>query len=106
MFGITAAVMLFMPALAKQETGLVFGLVLAGMCFGGFLGTFPSLCAEAFGTRGLATNYAMLFVAFGVAGIADRGSGRCFTRARAAQRPSVGVSGSSGRADSGAGDPA
>jgi len=38
-----------------------------GLCFGGFLGVFPSICAENFGTANLGMNYGVLFIAFGIA---------------------------------------
>ena len=44
-------------------------LVLIGVCFGGYLGIFPSLCADSFGSTNLAVNYAVLFSGFSVAAI-------------------------------------
>lgn len=69
MFAITTIVMLLLPQLAVGRIGLVVGFLLVGLCYGGYVGTFPSLCADAFGGRNLAANYALLFVAFGVAGV-------------------------------------
>lgn len=68
MFTLTAVFMLLLPTLALHREGLMLCLVFVGLCYGGFLGTFPSLCADAFGTRNMAVNYALLFIAFGVAG--------------------------------------
>jgi len=69
MSAITAAVMLILPELALHRGGLIAGFALILLCYGGCLGTFPSLCADAFGSKNLAVNYALLFVAFGVAGV-------------------------------------
>ena len=69
MFAITAIVMLFLPQLALGQAGLIIGFVLVGLCYGGYLGTFPSLCADTFGSRNMAVNYALLFVAFAIAGL-------------------------------------
>jgi len=68
MCAITIAAMLLLPSLATTGQGLVVGFVLVGLCFGGNLGTFPSLCADRFGSRNIEVNYALLFVAFGLAG--------------------------------------
>jgi OFA family oxalate/formate antiporter-like MFS transporter len=35
--------------------------------YGGYLGLFPSFCAEAFGLKNMAVNYAVLFIAFSTA---------------------------------------
>jgi len=42
-------------------------VAVVGLCFGGVLGTFPSLCAETFGTKYAAANYGWLFSATAVA---------------------------------------
>jgi len=69
MCGITAVVMLLLPGLALYKAGLIVAYLLIGLCYGGCLGTFPSLCADSFGSKDMAVNYALLFVAFGVAGV-------------------------------------
>ncbi|MCL2409878.1 MAG: OFA family MFS transporter [Oscillospiraceae bacterium] len=46
---------------------VILGLIAVGLCFGGFLGVYPSICAESFGTKNLGMNYGVLFIAFGVA---------------------------------------
>ena len=70
MLAVTALVMFFMPGLLGLKIGLIIGFVATGLCFGGCLGTFPSVCADAFGSRNIEVNYAVLFVAFSVAGVA------------------------------------
>ncbi len=39
------------------------------LCFGGFLGIFPSITADNFGTKNLGVNYGFVFTAFGLAAI-------------------------------------
>jgi OFA family oxalate/formate antiporter-like MFS transporter len=64
---ISGAVMLVMPKAALSSQGLWFSYLLIGLCYGGALGTFPSLCADRFGSKNIEVNYALLFVAFSVA---------------------------------------
>lgn len=70
MFVVTGLAMLFLSRLAESGFGLMVGLLAVGLCYGGNLGTFPSLCADAFGSASLAVNYALLFAAFSVAALA------------------------------------
>lgn len=63
-----ALAMFLMPRLLGTDVGLLIGFVVTGLCFGGCLGTFPSICADAFGSRNMEINYAVLFFAFSVAG--------------------------------------
>jgi OFA family oxalate/formate antiporter-like MFS transporter len=44
-------------------------LMAAGLCYGGVLGTFPSLSADSFGIKNAAINLAVLFTAFSVAAL-------------------------------------
>ncbi|MHB0999967.1 MAG: L-lactate MFS transporter [Armatimonadota bacterium] len=69
MFFITAATMLLMPMLSTAQTTMLIAAVLIGACYGGYLGIFPSLCADSFGSKFLGVNYALLFSAFSVAAI-------------------------------------
>lgn len=50
-------------------TGFVVVLIIVGLCFGGFLGIFPSITADAFGPKNLGMNYGIMFTAFGFAGV-------------------------------------
>ena len=70
MFVITGLTMFFLPELALSRGTLLFGALLVGACFGGYLGIFPSLTADYFGVKNLTVNYALLFSAFSVAAIA------------------------------------
>lgn len=69
MLALTGLTMLAMPQIAPTRQGLWVSFVLIGLCYGGTLGTFPSMCADRFGSRNMEVNYALLFVAFGLAGI-------------------------------------
>jgi OFA family oxalate/formate antiporter-like MFS transporter len=70
MFVITGVTMLLLPELAMQKTTLLTGALLVGACYGGYLGIFPSVTADYFGTKNLALNYAVIFSAFSIAAIA------------------------------------
>jgi len=72
MYSMTAVMLLTLVLFTGQGTEFVFILALmgVGLCFGGFLGTFPAICAENFGTANLGMNYGVLFTAFGVAAFA------------------------------------
>ncbi len=49
---------------------LIFVLIgLVGFFYGGLLSTFPSLTAEAFGPKYVATNYGMVLIGFGAAAV-------------------------------------
>lgn len=66
MFVICGAMML---ALTNVATFLPFVLVLMaiGLCFGGFMGIFPSITADMFGPKNLGMNYGIIFTAYGAA---------------------------------------
>ncbi|MGC8863740.1 MAG: L-lactate MFS transporter [Armatimonadota bacterium] len=70
MFLVTMIAMLLLPQLATDRETLIAAVIVIGLCFGGYLGTFPSLCADSFGETNAAVNYALLFSAFSVAGLA------------------------------------
>lgn len=48
----------------------IIGIMLVGLSFGGFLGTFPGITAENWGVANSGTNYGWMFTAYGVAAIA------------------------------------
>jgi len=64
----SAMIALTLPA-ASIPAVLVCIVFVIGITFGGYLGLFPSLCAEAFGLKNMAMNYAFLFGAFAIAAI-------------------------------------
>ncbi|ADC64571.1 major facilitator superfamily MFS_1 [Ferroglobus placidus DSM 10642] len=49
--------------------GAILGVVLIGLSYGGISPLMPNICGDYFGTRNLGMNYAILFTAWGVAGI-------------------------------------
>lgn len=69
MFAITSLVMFAFMRLAQAPAGLAVATLVVGLCYGGYLGTFPSLCADSFGSLYLSVNYGLLFSAFSVAGL-------------------------------------
>jgi OFA family oxalate/formate antiporter-like MFS transporter len=69
MFGITALMMIGMSQVTTIVPYVVV-LMAVVLCFGGFMGCFPSITAEAFGAKNLGMNYGIIFTAYGVAGIA------------------------------------
>jgi OFA family oxalate/formate antiporter-like MFS transporter len=42
-------------------------LMVIGLCFGGFMGIYPSITADTFGPKNLGMNYGVMFTAFGSA---------------------------------------
>jgi OFA family oxalate/formate antiporter-like MFS transporter len=47
----------------------LFGVMSIGFCFGGFLGVFPAVTADYFGTKNMGVNYGCMFMAYGIAGL-------------------------------------
>lgn len=60
---------IMMVALTQVATFLPFVAVLMaiGLCFGGFMGIFPSITADMFGPKNLGMNYGIIFTAYGAA---------------------------------------
>lgn len=48
---------------------LIVVILLIGSTFGGYLGLFPSFCADSFGPRNMSLNFAILFTAFSTAAL-------------------------------------
>lgn len=70
MFLITGVTMFMLPKLSTDPGTIKIAGILIGLCYGGYLGTFPALCGESFGMKSMAVNYALLFSAFSLAAIA------------------------------------
>lgn len=70
MFAATSAVMFALPVLALSHQSLLVAVLVVSACYGGYLGIFPSVCADYFGPKNLTVNYALLFSAFSIAAIA------------------------------------
>jgi OFA family oxalate/formate antiporter-like MFS transporter len=47
----------------------LFGVASVGFCFGGFLGLYPAVTADFFGTKHLGVNYGCMFMAYSIAGL-------------------------------------
>ena len=45
------------------------GVCSVGFCFGGFLGLYPAVTADYFGTKNVGANYGFMFAAFGAGGL-------------------------------------
>jgi OFA family oxalate/formate antiporter-like MFS transporter len=65
---VIAAVAMYTLSRVSGFAFYVVILMLIGSCFGGFLGTFPAIVAEEFGTTGLGLNYGIMFTGYGLAG--------------------------------------
>jgi OFA family oxalate/formate antiporter-like MFS transporter len=70
MFTATSAVMFALPLMALEHQSLLVAVLIVSACYGGYLGIFPSVCADYFGLKNLTVNYALLFSAFSIAAIA------------------------------------
>ncbi len=47
----------------------LFGVCSIGFCFGGFLGLYPAVTADYFGTKNVGANYGLMFAAYGAGGL-------------------------------------
>lgn len=45
------------------------GISLVGICYGGFIGSYPAITAENFGAKNQGTNYGIMFVGFSIGGL-------------------------------------
>ena len=74
LLGMAAASLAGLFALfSAQAAGLsafLLGLILTGLPFGAFMGTYPSLVADLFGTRHLSANYGFMAFSYTIAGFA------------------------------------
>ncbi|GIX07289.1 MAG: MFS transporter [Candidatus Poribacteria bacterium] len=69
MFGLQGAMMLLSGLDLFSGDAIFLVAAWVGFHFGGIFALFPSATADAFGTRGLGTNYGFVFTAYGVAAI-------------------------------------
>lgn len=60
-----AGISIVVVAFVKAYLVLVF-IAIIGFSYGGFLGTFPAMTADFWGTKNMATNYGMVLVGFGI----------------------------------------
>jgi OFA family oxalate/formate antiporter-like MFS transporter len=68
LFAYAGVVMLFLNSFTSYALFL-FGVCSIGFCFGGFLGLYPAVTADYFGTKNVGANYGMMFAAYGVGGL-------------------------------------
>ena len=69
MFLLQGVMMLVLSEMGASELTLIIAAAWIGFNFGGNLALFPTTTADFFGTRHVGINYALLFTAYGVAGI-------------------------------------
>lgn len=69
MFLLQGVMMLVLSEMGASELMLTVAAAWIGFNFGGNLALFPTTTADFFGTRHVGINYALLFTAYGVAGI-------------------------------------
>lgn len=69
LLSITAVTILFVAS-AKMYLILVL-IAIVGFSYGGFLGIFPALTADYFGTKNLGTNYGLVMFGFGIGAVAS-----------------------------------
>ncbi len=70
MFLSQGIVMLFLINMGSTTTLLAIASALIGFNFGGIFAMFPSSTADFFGTKYIGVNYAFVYTAYGIAGIA------------------------------------
>ncbi|MCL1886961.1 MAG: OFA family MFS transporter [Betaproteobacteria bacterium] len=56
-------------ALYQSLPMLILGVILVGFCYGTLLSVFPSMTADQYGLKNFGTNYGVLFLSWGLAGV-------------------------------------
>lgn len=69
MFALSAVLMAVLNMMAVNFVLFLVGLAVCGLCFGGYLGMFPALCADFFGVKNVTLNFGILFTAFAISGV-------------------------------------
>lgn len=69
MYILSALAMFYMSKVDMNYTTFLIACSAVGFCFGGFLGLFPSLVADYYGTANMGMNYGIVFMAYGTAAI-------------------------------------
>jgi OFA family oxalate/formate antiporter-like MFS transporter len=67
-FAYAGVIMLLLNTFTSYMMFLV-GVCSVGFCFGGFLGLYPAVTADYFGTKNVGANYGLMFAAYGVGGL-------------------------------------
>lgn len=67
---VLSASMMFLLTTVKEGQLLLFTAcaMTIGFCFGGFMGVFPALTADSFGTKNNGINYGIMFIGFALGG--------------------------------------
>ena len=60
---------LLLVATLHEPMIFVFGMILVGLSFGGFLAVYPALTADYYGTKNLGVNYGIVFTAYGAGAV-------------------------------------
>lgn len=66
-YALDAVLLLTLPLMGGYA--IVFGIAGLGVCFGGMMGAYPSLVMDNFGAKHAASNYALVFLAYGIGGM-------------------------------------
>jgi len=68
LFAYAGVIMMLLNTFTSYTMFLV-GVCSVGFCFGGFLGLYPAVTADYFGTKNVGANYGFMFAAFGAGGL-------------------------------------
>ncbi|MCU0660754.1 MAG: OFA family MFS transporter [Myxococcota bacterium] len=69
MLALQGCMMIAMYFIGNTAGGLYLGATIIGFNFGGSLALFPAITADFYGNKSVGSNYPMVFMAYGVAGI-------------------------------------
>lgn len=70
-FAAAVAAMIILYVSGNGYTLLFYvGICMVGICFGSFMGVYPSFTASQFGSENASVNYGIMFIGFNLAGLA------------------------------------
>lgn len=70
-FAVAVAAMIILYVSGNGYTLLFYvGICMVGICFGSFMGVYPSFTASQFGSENASVNYGIMFIGFNMAGLA------------------------------------
>lgn len=69
-FVVAIVALLILFTLGSSVVPFYIGVCLIGVCFGAFMGVYPSFTAGQFGSKNSSVNYGIMFIGFSAAGIA------------------------------------
>lgn len=67
---IIALALLYVSGGNQSVAMFYVGICMIGVCFGAFMGVYPSFTASQFGSKNSSVNYGIMFIGFSAAGIA------------------------------------